>query len=356
MNQLTKYLNKEFFLSIAMIMFGLIALFSFFDFIQEINDLGKGGYGLMQVVNYVLLSIPGHIYEIIPLAVLIGSMYTVGELSQNSEFTVMRSSGLSIKKIASSLIYVGLFFCFLTFIIGDLISPNSEKNAQQLKISSTDSVVTKEFKSGFWIKDGRSFVNIENVLPDSTLEDIHIYEFDKDFKLRTIVNAKQGMFEDGQWKLNNISLTNLGNDKVTLTNIENGNWKSLIRPEMMNALIISPEKMSTINLAKFINYLQLNNQKVTRYEIALWEKLIHPIMPLVMLIFAIPFGFLQERSGGKYLKMFLGIIIGISYQIINTMIRHIGLLNDWQPFMSSLIPTFIFLSIGLYLIFKFERL
>lgn len=356
MTHITKYLNKEFFLGITMVLFGGVALFSFFDFIQEINDLGKGGYGLMQVINYVLLSIPGHVYEIIPLAVLIGSMYTVGELSQNSEFTVMRSSGLSIKKIASSLIYVGLFFCFLTFIIGDLISPNSEKNAQQLKISSTDSVVTQEFKSGFWIKDGRSFVNIENVLPDSTLEDIHIYEFDKDFKLRTIVNAEQGIFEDGQWKLNNISLTNLGNDKVTLTNIENGNWKSLIRPEMMNALIISPEKMSTINLAKFINYLQLNNQKVTRYEIALWEKLIHPIMPLVMLIFAIPFGFLQERSGGKYLKMFLGIIIGISYQIINTMIRHIGLLNDWQPFMSSLIPTFIFLSIGLYLIFKFERL
>jgi lipopolysaccharide export system permease protein len=356
MTQLTKYLNKEFLISISMIMLGLIALFSFFDFIQEINDLGKGGYGLIQVINYVVLSIPGHIYEIIPLAVLIGSMYTVGELSQNSEFTVMRSSGMSIRKIATSLIYVGLFFCFLTFIIGDLISPNSEKNAQRLKISSTDSVVSQEFKSGFWIKDGRSFVNIENVLPDSTLEDIHIYEFDKDFKLRTIVNAKQGKFDEGQWKLNNILLTEFGEKKVKSTNIENGNWQSLIRPEMMNALIISPEKMSTINLAKFINYLQLNNQKVTRYEIALWEKVIHPIMPLVMLIFAVPFGFLQERSGGKYLKMFLGIIIGISYQILNTMMRHIGLLNDWQPFISSLIPTIIFLSIGLYLIFKIERL
>jgi lipopolysaccharide export system permease protein len=356
MNQISRYLNKEFFINIAMIMLGLIALFSFFDFVQEINDLGKGGYGLIQVINYVILSMPGHVYEVIPLAVLIGSMYTVGELSQNSEFTIMRSSGLSIKKIASSLIYVGLFFCFLTFLIGDLISPNSEKNAQQLKISSTDSVVSQEFKSGFWIKDGKSFVNIENVLPDSSLEDIHIYEFDKNFKLRTIVNAKQGKFEDGQWKLNDVSLTLLDEEKITTTSIENGNWKSLIRPEMMNALIISPEKMSTINLAKFIKYLKLNNQKVTRYEIAFWEKLVHPIMPLVMLIFAIPFGFLQERSGGKYLKMFLGIIIGITYQILNTMTRHIGLLNDWQPFISSLIPTIIFLSIGLYLISKFERL
>ena len=356
MNQISRYLNKEFFINIAMIMLGLIALFSFFDFIQEINDLGKGGYGLIQVINYVILSMPGHVYEVIPLAVLIGSMYTVGELSQNSEFTIMRSSGLSIKKIASSLIYVGLFFCFLTFLIGDLISPNSEKNAQQLKISSTDSVVSQEFKSGFWIKDGKSFVNIENVLPDSSLEDIHIYEFDKNFKLRTIVNAKQGKFEDGQWKLNDVALTLLDEEKITTTSIENGNWKSLIRPEMMNALIISPEKMSTINLGKFIKYLKLNNQKVTRYEIAFWEKLMHPIMPLVMLIFAIPFGFLQERSGGKYLKMFLGIIIGITYQILNTMTRHIGLLNDWQPFISSLIPTIIFLSIGLYLISKFERL
>ena len=133
-----------------------------------------------------------------------------------------------------------------------------------------------------------------------------------------------------------------------------GSWKSLMRPEMMNALIISPQKMSSINLLKFINYLKKNNQKSTKYEVALWEKLIHPLMPLVMIIFAIPFGFLQERSGGKFFKMFVGIIIGIIYQILNTMVRHLSLLNDWQPFISSLVPTLIFLSIGIFLINKFE--
>ena len=355
MTHITKYLNKEFFLGITMALFGGVALFSFFDFIQEITDLGKGNYGLIQAIVFVVYSIPGHIYELIPTAVLIGSMYTVGQLSFNSEFTVMRSSGLSIKKIAFSLIFVGLFFSLFTLIIGNLVTPGSEKNAQQLKINSTDSTVSKQFKSGFWIKDGDSFVNITNVLPDASLQDINIYEFDKDFSLRTIIKAKNGKFDDGQWKLSQISVTNFIEDKVITKEITDGNWKSLIRPEMMNVLIISPDKMSIINLVNFIDYLKINNQKVSRYEVALWEKIIQPIMPIIMIIFAIPFGFLQERSGGKFFKMFIGIILGIIYQIMNTFIRHLGLLNDWPPFLSSLIPSLIFLTAGAYLIFRFER-
>jgi len=350
----TRYLNKEFFISIMMIMLGLIALFSFFDFLHEINDLGKSNYGLPQIIIFVILSIPGHIYEIIPLSVLIGSMYAIGQLSQNSELIVMRASGLSIRKIAASLFYVGLFFSIFTLIIGDLITPGAEKNAQQLKIGATESSVSQEFKSGFWIKDGNNFVNIENVMPDASLRDIHIYEFDKDFDLRTITNAKKGIFDDGQWKLEDISQTVFSNGFVKKNSILKGNWKSLIRPEMMNVLIISPEKMDTLNLFKFIKYLKINNQKTTRYEVALWEKIIHPIIPLVMLIFAVPFGFLQERSSGKFLKMFIGISSGIAYQIFNTMIRHLGLLNDWPPYLSAFIPTLIFLFIGMYLIIRFE--
>ena len=351
---LIKYINKEFMIGIFMIMFGLIALFAFFDFIQEIGDLGKGGYGIAHAITFVILSIPGHIYEVVPLAVLIGSMYTIGQLSYNSELNVIRSSGYSIKKIALSLMITGGFFAIFTLIVGDLIAPNSEKNAQQMKIGITNAVVGQEFSSGFWIKDGNNFVNIENVLPDATLEKIHIYEFDDLFNLRTVVNAEKGAFRDGEWKLQNISQTTLYDNSVKTLSIPTGSWKSLMRPEMMNALIISPEKMSSFNLYKFIKYLKINNQKSTKYEVALWEKIVHPLMPLVMIVFAVPFGFLQERSGGKFFKMFVGIIIGIAYQIINTMIRHVSLLNDWQPFISSLVPTLIFLSIGFYLIRRFE--
>jgi lipopolysaccharide export system permease protein len=350
-----KYLNKEFILSIFVVLIGLIALFAFFDFMQEINDLGKGNYGLLQVFTYVLLSMPGRLYEVIPLAVLLGSMLAIGQLAASSELTVIRSSGFSIKKIAKILTISGMLFSFLTLAIGEFIAPNSEKNAQQIKINATASVVSQEFKSGFWIKDGFNFVNIENVLPNSNLEGINIYEFDREFNLRTITNSSTGTFTDGQWKLEKITQKIIFDEIVETIKIEKGSWKSEIRPEMMNALIISPEKMSIINLFKFINYLKTNHQSTTKYEVALWEKLIHPIIPIIMIIFAVPFGFFHERSGGKFFKIFIGIIAGISYQIINTMIRHLSLINDWQPFLSSLVPSLIFLSVGLLMIKRFEH-
>jgi len=355
MKILNRYLNLEVAIPIFWIMVGLIGIFTFFDFIQEMNDLGKGSYNLLSVFSYVILSIPGHVYEIVPIAVLIGSMYAMGQLSENSEFTVIRSSGFSIKRIALTLSLTGLFFTLFTFAVGDLVTPVTEKKAQEIKITAKDAIVTQEFKSGLWIKDSNSFINVEHVLPDSSLSEIHIYEFDKNFHLRTITNAKKGSFKDSEWRLDDINQTIFDQEKISTNSLKSANWKSLIKPEMMNVLLVSPEKMSSMSLIHFIKYLKNNKQKVTRYEVALWEKLIYPLASIAMVIFAIPFGFFQERSGGKNVKIFLGILIGIFYQIMNSSFRYIGLLNDWQPLSCAVIPTLIFFSVGVMMIYKTEH-
>jgi lipopolysaccharide export system permease protein len=352
---LNRYLNLELAIPIFWVMIGIIGILSFFDFIQEINDLGKGTYNMFTIFSYVALSIPGHVYEIVPIAVLIGSMYTMGQLSENSELTVIRSSGFSIKRIAYTLSLTGLFFTLFTFAVGDLVTPITEKKAQQIKITAKDAIVTQEFKSGLWIKDNNSFINIEHVLPDSSLSEIHIYEFDKTFRLRTITNAKKGSFKNSEWKLDDINQTIFDKDKVSTNSLKSAIWKSLIKPEMMNVLLVSPEKMSSISLINFIKYLKNNKQKVTKYEVALWAKLIYPLASIAMVLFAIPFGFFQERSGGKNFKIFLGILIGIFYQIMNSSFRYIGLLNDWQPLTCALMPTLIFFLVGMVMIYKIEH-
>jgi lipopolysaccharide export system permease protein len=355
MKILYRYLNLEIVIPILWVMIGLIGIFSFFDFIQEINDIGKGTYNILSIFSYVILSIPGHVYEVVPIAVLIGSMYAMGQLSENSELTVIRSSGYSVTRIALTLSFTGLFFTLFTFAVGDLVTPFTEKKAQEIRITAKDSIVAQEFGSGLWIKDNNSFINVERVLPDTSLSNINIYEIDKNFHLRTITKAKKGIFKESEWKLEDVDQTIFDQGKVSTNSLKSASWKSLIKPEMMNVLLTSPEKMSSTSLINFIKYLKNNRQKVTRYEIALWEKLIYPLASIVMILFAVPFGFFQERSGGKNAKISLGILFGIFYQIMNSSFRYIGLLNDWHPLSCAIIPTLIFFAIGVMMIYKTEH-
>ena len=113
--------------------------------------------------------------------------------------------------------------------------------------------------------------------------------------------------------------------------------------------------MAAWNLYSYIKHLTENHQKTTRQQIALWSKIVYPAACLVMVVLALPVGFLQQRSGGISVKIFAGIMIGISYQIVNKVFVHIGLLNDWPPFASATIPTFLFLAGGVIMLAWMEK-
>ncbi len=361
MHIFNRYFWQETSINILMIMLGLLAMFSFFDLIQELDSLGKGNYGINNMLVFVLLSIPGHVYEVVPVAVLLGMMYSLGTLGSHSELVVMRVSGLSLAQIGFSLIKIGLMFTLITFLVGELITPFSEKMAQRMRIKATDSVVAQDFKSGLWIKDGKSFVNVETVLPNATLLNIHIYEFDNQFRLRSISNAMQGNYEDDKWRLSQVTQTQFNyqpkreDNTINTVFFNKATWKSLIRPEILNVLLVLPDKMSAWNLYSFIQHLERNNQKTTRYEVALWAKMTYPLACVVMVILALPFGFLQQRAGGTSTKIFIGILLGVAYHIMNRVFANLGVLNDWSPIVCAISPTLIFLAAGMIMIAWVER-
>lgn len=354
MKIISRYLLKEITVNILFIMLALIAMLSFFDLIQELENLGKGSYGLSKVLLFVLLSTPGHIYEIMPVAVLVGCIYSLGQFARHSELVVLRVSGLSLLNIAVLLLKAGFVFTIVTFLVGELITPFSEKMAQRMRIKATDSVVAQDFRSGLWVKDSNSFINVEEVLPDATLLNIHIYEFDQDFKLLTSSNAKSGKFEKDYWNLKGVTKTYFGKDAIHVKQSAEARWQSLIRPELLNVLLVLPEKMSAWNLYSYINHLTVNKQKTTRYEVALWAKIIYPPACLVMVILALPFGFIQQRATGASTKIFVGIMLGVIYQILNRVFVHLGLLNDWSPLFSAIMPTILFLMAGLTMLYYVE--
>src|SRR5258708_3981628 len=161
-----------------------LSLFAFFDLINEMTDLG-GGYRLQHALAFVALTVPSHVYELFPVVVLIGTLYALSHLAANSEYTVMRSSGLAPWRAASTLLRIGIVFAVATLVFGELIAPVSERAAKQLKLSMTSAIVASEFHTGLWVKDDRLFVNVREVLPDTSLSDIRAFEFDDQYRLQS---------------------------------------------------------------------------------------------------------------------------------------------------------------------------
>src|SRR3954464_9278176 len=205
MKVIRRYLSSEISTSTALVFAALLMLLALFDLIHELGELGKGGYRLLHIFAYVLLSVPGHIYELFPIAALIGTLFAIAQLVANSEYTVMRVSGVSIPRMALTLVQVGVIFSVLTFVIGEFIAPPAEQFAQQLRAKAITGVIAQEFRSGLWVKDERSFVNVSQVLPESVLLGVKIYEFDGDHRLRRISLARRGEYQqNNMWRLRDL--------------------------------------------------------------------------------------------------------------------------------------------------------
>ena len=356
MRTLRRYLAVEIVAATALVFAALVMLFAFFDLVEQIKDLGRGSYSMRRIILYVLLSVPDHVYELFPIAVLIGTLFALAQLVAGSEYTVMRTSGVSTARFTATLVMIGLAFSALAFVFGELIAPPAQQLAQRVRSQSITGLVAQEFRSGLWVKDGKSFINVIEVRPDSTLRGVRIYEFDAQYRLRTISHARRGAYQsDRRWLLQEITQTRFEEMKTSVHEMGQASWQSVLEPSLLNVLLVKPEQMSAWRLYSFAQHLRENRQKALRYEIALWGKLISPLTVLVMMVIALPFAHIQSRQAGVGAKIFAGIMLGIAFHFLNRLSSHLGLLNDWPPFASAIMPTVIFLAVAATMIGWQER-
>jgi len=351
-----RHLAREIYGDTLLVLAAFLALFAFFDLIHELESVGKGGYELQHALGFVALTLPGRAYEILPIAVLIGTLYALTLLARHSEITVLRASGLATGDLLLTLGKIGSVFVVLTLLVGELVAPQTERMAQQLQLTAKSKLVGQEFRSGLWVKDGHSFINVREVLPDASLRGVRVYAFDDKYRLRSISEAEQGSYmPSGHWQLNNVANTYFEDEKSTVTRQEQVEWRSALNPDILSVLLVVPERMSLVNLYQYIRHLSDNQQKTQRYEIALWKKLIYPLATLVMMALALPFAYAHDRMAVVSVKVFIGVMLGIFFHMLNGMFSHLGVINSWTPLVSAVTPSVMFLLAAASLLWWVER-
>jgi lipopolysaccharide export system permease protein len=384
-----KILQRYFFVNItqavAFVLVGLLGLIAFMDLTQELPSVGKGGYMIQHAILYVLLLVPGHVYEVMPMAALIGTIYTMAQFAQSSEFTIMRASSMSTQQAGIMLAKIGVLFVALTFLFGELITPRTAPIAERVRLSAKGATVSAEFRSGMWTKDtihadgvkgpvtGSRFFNARQIRPDGRLIDVRLYEFDNGMRMRSLITAASATFSgNSTWRLNDVTETLFSNSRelpapdtpaaagqtiqsrfgqdtasVSTRKVASLDLVSEITPKILSVSRSDPAQMSANELAVYTRHLAENRQETERFKIAFWKKLLDPLSIFVLMALALPFGYLHTRSGGVGLKIFIGIMIGVVFILINALFSHVGTLSTWPAFVTVAAPSVLFLLLAI---------
>jgi len=350
MKILQKYVTLNLVGVTTVALFGLVSLFSFFSVIDELADTGRGNYTVTEALLYVLLTTPKLAYELFPIAAVIGSMVTLGMLARNSELVVIRTSGVSRLDLALVLAKGSLILIIMAVIIGEFMAPICEETAQHRRSIAMTEQISMKTRNGYWARDGDSFINIRKVLPGNHVEDVYIYEFDKDHNLRSSIHARDASYDNRRWVMNDIEQTSINENKISLESFRHAEWPSSLDPDMINYETVQPQFMTFLGLIKYIRYLRQNVQETAPYVQALWEKIIKPFSICAMVLLAI----LMVRSESRFTlvgqRIFLGSLVGIIFYICNQISGHMGIVYDINPIISVTAPTVLLMTMILFLL------
>jgi lipopolysaccharide export system permease protein len=389
MQTIRRLLHREVWISVAFVALAFLTLFSFFDLVDELGDIGKGNpadpYRLAHAALYTLLWAPSRLYELLPIAVLIGTIFVMARFAQSSEFTILRTSGMGPWRALKTLLWMGLAFTVLTFALGDYVAPQATRAAQLLKSKFMGQISMGQ--TGAWLKDRQQFssyaVNVGALDADGTMRNVKVFEFNSKGQILATAQAQTGVFDHEAWLLKNVqrqeffipdsSEISTPSFKITTTATDNARaaenarversnqlpewrWPTGISAEMVSVALLKPERMGTLNLFQYISHLQANGQTSQRYEIEFWRKVFYPLSCLVMVVLALPFAYLHFRSGAISGYVFAGVMIGISFFLLNNVFGYIGNLNDWEPWLTAAAPGLIYslasLSIFTWLVLR----
>ena len=350
MTILDRYIGRHVLYGTFVVLVILLGLFGFFGFMAKLGDIGKGHFGLYQALKYMVLSMPKDIYEMFPMAVLLGTTLGLSSMAVDSELVAMRAAGVSLFQVVGSVMKVGMVFIIASVLVGEFIAPMTESWARRDRAEALGAGIQQE--NGIWLREGPDFVNIGEVMPDLTLSRIMIYRFDpQQHHLLRQTYAKTARYERrGIWELRGVRESTFHHDEIVIHRRPEELWHSVLHPGLLSVFAVNPQSLPAWKLYRYIRHLRENKQNTSHYRLAFWFKVISPFTTAVMVVLAIPFVFTEQRSAGMGSRLFVGVMLGLAFYVLNRGFGFFSLLHGVPPLVGATLPTLVFFGLALVML------
>lgn len=329
---------------------GLLPLMGVFILSDELDAIGTERYGLAEAMLFTLLSLPRYLYQLFPIATLIGALIGLGTLASRSELVAMRAAGISVGRLVHAALLGGLVLATVAVVLGELVAPIAEQRGVELRRLALSGEAAQLTPYGFWAIDDGAYVNIREISSGTSLRDIHIYRVDVAAGTLEASHAEGARYENGRWMLEGIVLSRVDREGVKVERVEHAEWESMLDPGLLKVVVADPRALPVWGLYKYIRFMSVNKQDAGAYEIAFWSKVLHPVLTLSMILIAIPLLLGSSRSTGMGRRMLAGILVGLVYYLVSRTFAYLALLFGMNAFLAAIIPPVLFIGAAMLLL------
>ena len=346
-----RYIQRNIYLGTLGALLLLVSLALFFTFVRELDDLGEGRYGIWQVLKYLALGIPGRVVEFMPLAILIGSMLSLGSLANNSELIAMQASGVTRQRMIAAVLQAALVVAVISFLLADWVVPHSEVSAREVRNLRTQQTSTLDSREGLWIKDEAKVVHVRELLPNGHARGIEIYQFDQQGGLLALIRAERAQPLRGGWELHEVSRTQMHDGQASSEKIKRLDYPGNLSHQLLQVLLVEPRQMSSQDLFAYLQFLDENRLDANTERLIFWQKMFSPATIVIMCLLAFPFVMGSQRHSNTGQRLLIGILIGLSFFVVDQVVTQLGMQLRSNAFVIAMIPNLLFFALGLYLLF-----
>lgn len=350
MQIIDRYIGKAVLGGVLAVLGVLLALDAIIGFAGETSTIGRADYTAWHAVAYIILRVPQRIYQLFPMAALLGGMLGLGMLASRSELIAIRAAGVSVRRVLFAVLKIALLIAALVTLVGEVVAPPAIQYAKFERLRAISAQISMNTNFGLWARDGNTFIHVRRVANDGRLFGINLYTFDDQHALRKRITAASASFDGENWQLKNVRQSNIGAEGVVTKTSQTLQWRSLLNPSLVNVVSVTPENLAIWRLYRYIIYLRDNGLDASQYELTFWNKVVAPFTMAVMVMLAVPFIFGSLRSSSIGQRIVLGFLIGLIFYIVDRLIGQVGIVYRLHPAVAASLPTLAVLFVGLVLL------
>lgn len=345
-SRLTRYIVSHILGLTAIVALGLVAIQAFVTFVAQLDEV-RAGFGYFQLLQYVGYLVPNALYMMLPIIAMLGTLLGLGTLAGQSELIAMRAAGVSLMRIGGATLTAGVLLGGLAVLLGDFLAPQGDRAAEMLRSEAHSGVKAGVNSKAVWLREGEHVFQIQRLLAEDHFESAEIYTLGPDLNLAAVTHVDDGVYRDKSWHFSGVRRTEFGAASARLVTTPTLEWPGTLSPEVLKLVVLESSALSSAGLIRLIDYLQANNLDTRSYSLALARKIMAPFTVMAMMLFAIPFVLGSLRTAGAGARLFVGVLVGLAFYVINEVTANTGQLYGWNPLLSAGAPTFAFAAFGL---------